>query len=85
MPVRRKKQAWPAWDNSTPPGSFWGWNAVMEAGYKMVVCAFPSLPLSSAVEESHSQGFTALDSLKRALVSMGHIVTGKYQHRNKSL
>lgn len=83
MPVRRKEQAWPMWDSCTPPGSFWGWSAVMEAGYKMVVCAFSSIPLRISVEESHSQGFTVLDSLKRALDFMEHIVTGKYEHSDE--
>lgn len=77
MPVKRKGQAWPLWDNSILPGSFWNLSAVTAAGYRMVVCAFPSLLLRSAVEESHSQGFTVLDSLKGALVSMGHTVIGK--------
>lgn len=77
MPVKRKEQAWPLWDNSILPGSFWNLSAVMEAGYKMVACDFLSLTLRSAVEDSHSQGFTVLDFLKEALVSMGHIVIGK--------
>lgn len=77
MHVGRKEQTWPVWDSSTLPGGSWVWTAVMEAGYKMAVCVFLSLPRGSVAGESQSQGSTVLDSQPRVYVFMEHTATGK--------
>ena len=77
MHVRGRKETWPVWDSSTPPGGSWSWTAAMEVGYMMAVYVSQSSNPGNAVEEFQSQGSTILDSQVRACDFMGHIATGK--------